>query len=116
MYDAITKMKLNIKYMERGIIPIGWTCDGAPAHHDFNRYLSTLPPSESRAMKRKFRKEWRKIVMKSLSHGGKKGRRLQRETTTTSANSPPTRRQRIARKSLVVDAISRELRREEARR
>lgn len=116
MYDEVSKLKLNIKYMERGIIPIGWSCNGADLNHDFNRYLSTLPSAEARAMKRKFRKQWKKIVKASLRHGGKKGRRLERETTPTGKDTPPTRRQRLARKSIVQNAVTRELFKEEGRR
>jgi len=115
MYDEITKLKLNIKYMERGIIPIGWSCNGVNPSHDFNRILADLPPALAREMKRKFRKEWKKIVKASLRHGGKKGRRLYSDTTPYERGADPTRRQRLARKGIVQAAITRELFKEEGR-
>lgn len=39
-----------------GIVPL------APGYYDVNKMLSTLPPSEARKMRRKFRKVWRKFV------------------------------------------------------
>lgn len=97
MADEILKMRLTIEYMEMGIVPIGH--DGAPIWNDVNRILASLPPQEAREMRRKFRKEWRTLVKKSTRHGGKKGRRLGRETGLGEAI--PNRNRKLSRKQLV---------------
>lgn len=76
MYDQLTTLKIQIEFMNRGIVPLG--PGGAPAWHDINRILADLPPEEAHRMKRKFRKLWRQAVIPQLRHGGSAGRRTAR--------------------------------------
>lgn len=51
----IHQLASQTAYHNLGIVPIS----SVDLRHDFNRYLSSLPPEEARRMKRKFRKLWR---------------------------------------------------------
>ena len=75
---------------EAGIVPLEKT------HHDFNRILASLPPEEARAMKRKFRKLWRKVAKAKPT----KNSRLKRITTGL-GTANPTRSQKNNRKHAV---------------
>lgn len=93
--DPIVKILQDTALISLGIAPIGST------HDDVNRALDKLPPDEARRMKRKFRKLWRKFVAAET-----KGRRRSRqEAVTGKGQLVPTRRQKIARKSLVNHKI-----------
>ena len=98
MYDPIHTLKLQIEFMNRGVVPLGAT--GASIWHDINKVLASLPPAEAREMKRKFRKEWRRLVKREVRHGGKRGRREAREMGL--GVPTPTRNQKNNRKAKVM--------------
>lgn len=98
MTDQITRMKILIEFMNRGIVPIGST--GAPTWSDVNRVLAAFPLHDARTMKRKFRKMWRKIVKNHLSHGGRRGDMIAKELGYGVAT--PVRKHKNARKAAVV--------------
>lgn len=75
MHGPLFNLKLQIEFMNKGIVPLGVGELSADTWQDINRILAAMPPEEARRMKRKFRKEWRRIVKRRLDHGGRKGRR-----------------------------------------
>ena len=103
MRSTLNDMKIQIEFMNRGIVPLGG--DGAPLWGDINRILANLPPAEARAMKRKFRKEWRKVVKRHVRHGGKKGRSA--VDRLGMGNPQPIRKQKNSRKASVLNGITR---------
>ena len=106
MLDPIQKLKLQIEFMNAGIVPLSWSINGgAPPYFDINKILACLPPDEARAMKRKFRKLWRAATKKKLNHGGRNGKKLADEV---GMGSPQARRgQKNARKSYVLTTLYR---------
>jgi hypothetical protein len=76
VHDQLTKLKIQIEFLNQGIVPVGE--EGAPAWYDINRILADLPSEEARRMKRKFRKLWRRVVIPKLRHGGREGRQTAR--------------------------------------
>jgi hypothetical protein len=57
--DPIRSLFREVACHTLGIAPINNVA------HDFNKTLASLPPDEARAMKRKFRKLWRKFARES---------------------------------------------------
>lgn len=110
MNGPLFNLKLQIEFMNKGIVPLGKT--GAPIWNDVNKILSSLPADEARKMKRKFRKEWRKIIKRELSHGGKVGRRAAHDLGLSFPT--PTRKNKNNRKQIVMQDISRKLRKSSA--
>lgn len=113
MYDQIYKMKVQIEFMNMGIVPLGGARGlGAATHHDINKILAELPPDEARKMKRKFRKIWRQIVNRTASRGGRIGRR---EAAGNGLGSPtPCKNHKIRRKSTVCAAVIRKIAKEQS--
>lgn len=108
MLDPIQKLKLQIEFMNAGIVPMSWSINGgAPPYFDINKILASVPPDEARAMKRKFRKLWRAATKKKLNHGGREGKKLADEV---GMGSPQARRgQKNARKSYVLRTITKKI-------
>lgn len=111
MYDEIFKLKLNIKFMNKGLVPLGLGSGGASIFFDINRVLADLPPQEARAMRRKFRKAWRKIVAKTLDHGGKAGHATARELGF--GINVPLKKHKMNRKQRVYIELLRKLERDD---
>lgn len=65
--DLLFEVLKETAYHDRGIVPIKRGC----SHHDANRDLEGIPAEERRAMKRKFRKEWRKVARQFLGEARK---------------------------------------------
>lgn len=105
--DGESKLRLEMEYFKRGIVPFQSTiydsavCSlGLYAFQDVNRYLDTLPPDEARAMKRKFRKLWRKAVVEGA--GDSKVLRRQAKKLYGLGNPSPQKKHKLARKSAVI--------------
>ena len=104
--NTFFNLKLQIEFMNKGIVPLG--AEGADVWQDINKVLATLPPTEARKMKRKFRKEWRRLVKRELNHGGKKGRQEARVTGLGLAT--PNRSHKNSRKHKVMFDVRKKLR------
>lgn len=102
----ITRLQLQLEYMNRGIVPLSGL-GAAHSWNDINRILAELPPDEAHRMRRRFRKEWRKLVKRQLSHGGKKGRQSAREVGLGAPH--PKKTQKNARKNIVRAAVGRKV-------
>ncbi len=109
MYDdSIFKLKLQIEFLNKGVVPLAWRQEvGAPAYFDINKILAEFPPDEARAMKRKFRKLWRKLVEHSLKRPGKNSRR--RLHNIEHGEAIPSRKAKNFRKGEVLNAIHRKV-------
>ena len=75
---------------------------------DMQRALKQLTPDESRTLKRKFRKLWRKAMKKEV--GNPTGKRAEVKMRATKAQlgvgkRAPSRQERNARKQLVFDMV-----------
>jgi len=106
--DSILKMKLQIEFLNKGVVPLAWRQDvGAPTHFDINKILVGFPPDEARKMKRKFRKLWRKLAEHSLKRPGKNSRR--RLTSMGYGETIPSRKSKNFRKSDVLVALQRKV-------
>lgn len=114
MYDQIYKMKVQIEFMNMGIVPLsgGLYSTGAPTHHDINKILADLTPDEARKMKRKFRKIWRKIVSRLAGHGGRRGRSEAAGNGLGAA--APRKNHKIRRKSTVYTTVARKIAKEQS--
>jgi len=102
-----SKIRLEMEYLKRGIVPFqsniydGVSCAiGLYAFQDVNRYLNTLPPDEAHAMKRKFRKLWRKAVEHQA--GDSKVLRRHAKKLYGLGNPTPQKKHKLARKSAVI--------------
>jgi hypothetical protein len=74
---------------------------------DMRRALSQLPPEEAHALKRKFRKLWRKAMRSELGNGPKT-RGIKEDTAKKKygvGKHVPSREERNARKQLVFDVV-----------
>jgi len=91
--DILTKLIRDAAFHNLGIAPI----DVSISRYDFNKLLESLPPEESRKMKRKFRKLWRKYS-KELP------RRYQEQMGLS--HGAPTRSQKNLRKSEVLRRVN----------
>lgn len=108
MIDPIQKLKLQIEFMNTGIVPLSWNNNSSAfPYFDINRILAGLPPEEARAMKRKFRKLWRADTKKKLVHGGRNGRKLAQEMGLGCHQA--RRGQKNARKSYVLRKITKKI-------
>lgn len=106
--DPIFKLKLQIEFLNKGIVPLAWRQEvGAPAHFDINKILAEMPPDEARKMKRKFRKLWRKLAERSLKRPGKESRRRLRNIGH--GEEIPTRSAKNFRKVEVLTSIHRKV-------
>lgn len=103
--SSFFNLKLQIEFMNKGIVPLG--AEGADCWQDINKVLAALPPAEARKMKRKFRKEWRRLVKRELNHGGKKGR--QEARVTGLGLTTPTRSHKNNRKHKVMFVVRKKL-------
>jgi hypothetical protein len=90
MNNPILEFLMKAAAHERGIVPLERN------HHDFNRILASLPPDDARAMKRKFRKLWRKVARNKQA----KNTRL-KHITSGLGNQNPTRTHKNNRKHMV---------------
>lgn len=74
---------------------------------DMRRALQQLPPEEARALKRKFRKMWRKAMRANIGNGPKT--RSTREVVAKNkygvGKHVPSRAERNARKQLVFETL-----------
>lgn len=108
MLKELDRLRLNLLFMEKGIVPMGIPGAGCQTSviyaHDINRILATLPPDEARTMKRKFRKMWRAIVKRQTAHGGRVGRALAKETQLGAGE--PTKAAKSARKWRVFSKMT----------
>jgi len=109
--DEVFKLKLQIEFMNRGLVPLGHHCGGAPMHFDINKIISELTPAEAQEMRRKFRKEWRRLVKRKVRHGGKEGRMQTRDLGLGAQE--PTRKHKGARKQRVYTALVKKLMKEQ---
>jgi hypothetical protein len=107
MVDEVFKLKLQIEFMNRGLVPLGMLCGGAPIHFDINKLISELSPAEARAMRRKFRKEWRRIVKQKVRRGGKEGKSTAHMLGF--GLDEPKRKHKESRKQKVYHELSRKL-------
>lgn len=108
--DGEVNIRLVFEYLRRGVVPFqstiydswsGATCAiGLYPFQDVNRYLNTLPPDEARAMKRKFRKLWRKAVVDQA--GESKVLRRHAKKLYGLGNPSPHKKHKLARKSAVI--------------
>jgi len=106
-----SKARQNLREVDRafiqavmfqlGILPMEKT------NLDMRRALTQLPPDEARALKRKFRKMWRKAMRAEIGNGPRT-----REIREKSARHKygvgkhvPSREERTARKKLVFDLL-----------
>jgi hypothetical protein len=92
--SPIERSLLRLLMLDKGIVPM----DGTP--FDANRTLAELPADEARAMKRKFRKLWRK-AMKAQ----KEGNPFRWPGPLVSNGSTPSRQQRQHRKLVVTNSL-----------
>lgn len=107
LVDVEAKLRLEMEYLRAGIVPFrstiydGTECAlGVYAFQDVNRYLDTLPPDEARAMKRKFRKLWRRAVVEGA--GDSKVLRRHAKKLYGLGNPNPEKKHKLARKSAVI--------------
>ena len=106
--DPILKLKLQIEFLNKGVVPLAWRQEvGAPAYFDINKILAEFPPNEARAMKRKFRKLWRKLAEHSLKRPGKNSSR--RLHNIGHGEAIPSRKAKNFRKGEVLMAIHRKV-------
>ena len=105
--DGEAKLRLEMEYFKRGIVPFQSTIyDGASCSlglypfQNVNLYLNTLPPDEARAMKRKFRKLWRKAVVEQA--GDSKVLRRHAKKLYGLGMPNPEKKHKLARKSAVI--------------
>jgi len=70
--NDLTESLRTLMAHQKGIVPLAWSGE----RHDINRDLSTLPPEEVRAMKRKFRKMWRAEARNAIPAKTKSGKRF----------------------------------------
>lgn len=88
---------------ELGIVPIEKTA------HDMRRALNQLPPEEARAMKRKFRKLWRKAIRSEAAlyqtPSQKSAQEKRVKTTYGVGKQVPSRNDLNNRKKLVFDLL-----------
>lgn len=90
-----------------GIIPFNICA----LRHDMNRILSTLPPDESRKLRRKFRKMWRKLILKNTQAiSTDLIKRSEDGYRTGLGQSSPQKQHHIARKSLVYYVLNKRAR------
>lgn len=101
--DVVKQLMLDVVVAASGIHPMRNTL------FDMNKEMASLPAEEQRALKRKFRKQWRKAAKKRL-----------RETTTPkgyrrvsddyglglASDQRPTKKQKSARKVAVWYALT----------
>jgi len=59
--EILLKALASQEAYDEGIVPLDW----ATIQHDVSRLLDKLPPEESRKLRRKFRKMWRKLIVKN---------------------------------------------------
>jgi len=112
--DELFKLKLQIEFMNKGIVPLGLRNGGAPIFFDINKILAEMPPEEARKMRRKFRKLWRQIVTKELRHGGKKGR--QTAKAVGHASKIPDKKFKNNRKHMIFAAVVKKVTNEELKK
>ena len=105
--NELRKIRAQIAALNKGIIPFAsWGEEGVP-HHDFTRILNNMDPEEARKYRRKFRKAWRKIAKANSSS---RNRWIQNEVKAMGLhkNTPPTRREKNARKYTVANDLLKE--------
>ena len=90
-FNDLEKVINQVVSLEVGIVPI------ESLHTDVGRSLLTLDKDAARAMKRKFRKEWRK----SLREIGT----LKNDSIAHTPGKAPTRKQKQQRKRIVAEKI-----------
>lgn len=112
--DDLFKLKLQIEFMNEGIVPLGLRNGGAPIFFDINKVLAEMPRAEARKMRRKFRKLWRQIVSKEIGHGGKNGRRVAHAAGHQA--QIPDRRSKNNRKHMVFAAVVKKVTKEELKK
>jgi len=83
---------------DQGIIPM------ERVDNDMRRVLAQLPPGEARALRRKFRKLWRR-ALKQLTQGASERNAKRIETLHGVGKSTPSRAEFNARKQLVFDRL-----------
>lgn len=106
MLNEVEAMKLMIKFLDAGVVPMGYGGGGvASLHFDMNKILAEMDPREARKMKRKFRKLWRGIVRRRLGHGGREGRSAAKRTGA--GVEVPTRSHKSERKRIVYWGLNR---------
>jgi hypothetical protein len=86
---------LHTLMFKAGLIPID------ASHHDMRRALNQLPHDEARAVKRKFRKAWRKLVKSLTSKVTSKRKKILEEVYGVGKKNP-SRSARQARKQAVL--------------
>lgn len=88
---------LSAVMFEAGVVPIDNT------NHDMRRGLKELPPDDARALKRKFRKVWRKLAKEEARKMGKPAAQAQSWLTNRygAGKSNPSRSDKEARKRIV---------------
>lgn len=104
MANEHDRVLLNAIWHMIGVAPI----EPGQSSNDINRILSSLPPDEAHAMKRKFRKLWRTLVKKRLEKP-----RLDKMSTIKTFGLfgfiPPTRSQKLNRKRMVLNHVYQEI-------
>jgi hypothetical protein len=97
----MTKLKdheravLSAIMFDNGMVPINNPTD------DIGRALSSLPKDDARAMKRKFRKQWRKLARHEARRLNVKKPEVLLANRFGMSKSNPSRQDRLARKQLV---------------
>ena len=96
----VDRAMLQAVMFQLGIIPIENT------NHDMRRPLKQLSPEESRVLKRKFRKLWRKAMREQIGDGKtREAREAGAKVKYGVGKSVPSRAERNARKKLVFDEL-----------
>lgn len=94
----VERALIHAVMFEAGIVPM------EEPRHDMRRALEQLPPDEARAMKRKFRKLWRRAMRDKLVGLKAPQVRFVKRVLGVGQQSP-SRAVRTARKEMVFDAM-----------
>lgn len=122
---AKTDIRHQLEFLNKGIIPLKYSKDdfdpslGVHVMHDIDRVLADLDPLTARRLKRKFRKEWRKLAFRSFSLASRGNiPAIQTRfgvTLNQGGGIVPTRKQKNNRKIAVLVEINRKIIKENQR-
>lgn len=97
---AVDRAIIQAVMFEKGVVPMEKT------DLDMRRALQQLPPDEARALKRKFRKLWRKALKQKAGAGkSQPARETALKTKLGVGKHVPSRAERNARKQLVFEQL-----------